>query len=77
MDLLILDKDFHPIGVVDTFESLNLGRSYYDVGSFSIATDMKYYALLRDGRYIFRNDADELGILQGLSYKAGCEIRNR
>ena len=22
MDLLVLDKDFHPIGVVDTFESL-------------------------------------------------------
>lgn len=69
MDLLILDKDFHPIGVVDTFESLTWDRSYYDVGSFSIATDMKYYTLLRDGRYIFRNDADELGILQGLSYK--------
>lgn len=69
MDLLVLDKDFRPMGVVDTFESVTWDRSYYDVGSFSIATDMKYYALLRDGRYIFRNDADELGILQGLSYK--------
>lgn len=69
MDLLVLDADFKPLGVVDTFVSLTWDRSYYKVGSFSLATDMHYYDLLRAGQYLYRNDAAELGLLQGFSYR--------
>ena len=69
MDLLVLDADFKPLGVVDTFVSLTWDRSYYKVGSFSLATDMHYYDLLRAGQYLYRNDAQELGLLQGFSYR--------
>ncbi len=71
MDLMILDASFAPLGIVDTFESLQWTRSYYEVGSFELHTDLGWYDLLRQGKYVYRNDATELGVIEGFSYEQG------
>lgn len=71
MDLMILDASFAPLGVVDAFISLQWTRRYYEVGSFELHTDMAWYDLLRQGRYVYRNDAVEVGVIEGLSYEQG------
>ncbi len=68
MDLMILDASFAPLGVVDAFFSLQWTRRYYEVGSFELHTDMAWYALLRQGRYVYRSDAAEVGVIEGLAY---------
>ena len=57
---MILDASFAPLGVVDAFISLQWTRRYYEVGSFELHTDMAWYDLLRQGRYVYRNDAVEV-----------------
>ena len=71
MDLLVLDSDFAPLGVIDMFESLQWTRSYYEAGSFELHTDMTWFELLKQGRYLYRSDAEELGVLEAFGYEQG------
>lgn len=72
MDLLVLDAGFAPLGVIDVFESLQWTRSYYEVGSFELHTDMAWFGLLKKGRYLYRSDAKELGVLESFGYEQGA-----
>lgn len=68
MELIVLNKDFIELGRIDDFESLIWNRRYTKTGSFELHTDVQFLPLLQEGTYIYRNDAIEYGVIQGLNY---------
>lgn len=68
MELIILDTDFKELGRIDDFQSLIWKRKYSDTGSYELHTDVQFLPLLQEGAYIYRNDAVEFGLIQGLNY---------
>lgn len=68
MDLIILDKNFETIGSIPLFRTLLWIRRYEKPGCFELYTPQNYFDLLNSGRYLYRNDADELGVLDEVNY---------
>lgn len=69
MQLLVLDKKFSPLGAVGDFISLMWNRKYYEPGDFELHTIKTYWGLIESGVYIWKNDADELGVIEKVSYQ--------
>lgn len=69
MRIIILGKNFDTLGVVGIFNSLIWDRRYYESGIFELHTPIEYFELLNLGKYIYRNDRTELGIIREVSYK--------
>lgn len=68
MRIMILDENFEVIGNVGIFNSLIWTRRYYDVGLFELHFPADYFALVQQGKYLFRNDRTELGVIRERNY---------
>ena len=68
MRLIVLDKNFDTLGVIPLFTTLIWSRRYQKLGAFELYTTKDYFALLSAGRYLYRNDAEELGVIDEVNY---------
>lgn len=68
MRLIVLDKNFDTIGAIPLFRTLIWVRRYEKLGCFELHTAKDYFDLLNQGRYLYRNDADELGVIDEVNY---------
>lgn len=68
MRLTVLDKNFDTIGVIPLFRTLIWTRRYEKPGEFGLYASKDYFELLNQGRYLYRNDADELGVIDWVNY---------
>ena len=64
LELIVLDRDFSVLGVIDGFETLIWRRKYTACGDFELHCSDAYFQSLRDGAYLYRSDRPELGLLQ-------------
>lgn len=67
MELIILDSNFSELGSIDTFNSLQWVRQYYDFGHFQINCGTEHFNLLDKGSYLLR-PGYELGVIEELDY---------
>ena len=77
MELLLLDKDFNELVTIDIFSSLQWTRKYYDVGSFSLECEVKYFSVIDEAKYIYRTDRKQLGVIQSVTLDRTQENDNR
>ena len=68
MRLTVLDDNFEPIGEVPLFRTLLWARRYEKLGCYELYASKDYFELFNTGRYLYRNDADELGIIDDVNY---------
>lgn len=68
MRLIVLDEDFQTIGSIPLFKTLLWARRYEKLGCFELYASKDYFPLLNQGRYLYRNDADELGVIEEVNY---------
>lgn len=73
VELLVLDGDFQLIDIIDDFSSLTWRRSYYNTGGFDLYLNGQYFDLIRRGKYIYRKDAIETGIISSIDYTHNIE----
>lgn len=68
MNLIILDQNFDTLGVVSVFNTLIWDRRYYAAGLFELHTPAEFFALMNTGRYLYRNDREELGVIREVNF---------
>lgn len=68
MQLIVLDADFETLGSIPLFRTLIWTRRYEKLGCFELYTSKNYFELLNSGRYLYRNDAEELGVIDEVNY---------
>ena len=68
MNLIILDKNFDTLGVVSVFNTLIWDRRYYASGLFELHTPAEFFELMNTGRYLYRNDREELGVIREVNF---------
>lgn len=68
MRLIVLDEDFETLGAIPLFRTLIWIRRYQKLGAFELYTTKEYFPLLSKGRYLYRNDAEELGVIDEVNY---------
>ena len=66
MDIMVLDKNFNILGVLDNYDSIVWNRKYYETGSFTIQTAKFDFT---GAKYIWSKDLDETGIVQTIDRK--------
>lgn len=69
MRIMILDENFETLGVVGVFNSLIWTRRYYEAGAFELHFPASYFNLIQQGKYLFRNDRKELGVIRNPEYE--------
>lgn len=68
MRLIVLDKNFETLGSIPLFRTLIWVRRYEKLGYFELYTSREYFDLMNSGEYLYRNDADELGVIDEVNY---------
>ena len=68
MRLLVLDKNFEILGDASLFRSLIWTRRYGSPGMYELHMPGEAFPLLNQGKYLYRNDADELGLMEEPHY---------
>lgn len=68
MRLIVLDDNFDILGGIPLFRTLIWVRRYEALGCFELYAAKEYFDLLNSGRYLYRNDADELGVIDEVNY---------
>lgn len=68
MQLIILDKDFQTLGPVSLYQTLLWTRRYYEPGAFGLYSPPEFFALLKAGKYLYRSDRTELGLIEDVVY---------
>ena len=68
MKLIVLDNGFDTIGSIPLFRTLIWVRRYEALGCFELYVSKDYFDLLDAGRYLYRNDAEELGVIDEVNY---------
>ena len=68
MRISVLNASFELLGEFSIYRSLIWNRRYYEPGVFEIHTAVEYFPLLNSGRYIFRHDRQELGVIREVNY---------
>lgn len=68
MRLIVLNEDFETMGSVSLFRTLIWVRRYETLGCFELYASKDYFELLNTGRYLYRNDAQELGVIDEINY---------
>jgi len=68
MRLIVLDKNFETIGSIPLFRTLLWTRRYEKLGCFELYTSKDLFPLLNQGKYLYRNDAEELGVISEVNY---------
>ena len=77
VELRILNTDFEQIAVMRDFSSLQWTPKYYDVGTFSMQTGLKYASLLPDALYVYRVGTDTLGLIDAPNITTTYNIKGR
>lgn len=75
MDLYILDSEFSPIAIIDSYASLIWTKRYYSPGDFElyISANKKLLEYLKMGYYIKREDDDCVMIIETFQIKTDVE----
>lgn len=68
MRLLVLDKNFDILGSIPLYRSLVWIRRYERPGCFELHLPGDSFKLLEAGRFLYRNDAEELGVIDEVGY---------
>ena len=68
MNLIILDQNFDTLGVVSVFNTLIWDRRYYASGLFELHTPAEFFELMNIGRYLYRNDRKDLGVIREVNF---------
>lgn len=68
MRVMILDENFNVLGSIGVFKSLIWTRRYYECGMFEMHFSAEYFPLIQNGKYLFRNDRKELGVIRERNY---------
>lgn len=68
MRLIVLDDEFETIGSIPLFRTLLWARRYEKLGCFELYCSKDFFPLLNQGKYLYRNDADELGVISEVNY---------
>lgn len=71
MQFIVLDKEFQTLGVIQIFNTLLWYRRYYSPGIFELHIPAEYFNLINIGRYLYRNDRTELGVIREVSFMRG------
>lgn len=71
MQFIILNKDFQTMGPIGLFSTVLWYRRYYSPGIFELHVPAKYFDLINDGRYLYRNDRTELGVIREVNFMRG------
>ena len=68
MQLIVLDDNFDTLGSIPLFRTMIWVRRYEKLGCFELYTSKDFFALLNSGKYLYRNDAEELGVIDEVNY---------
>ncbi len=68
MQLIVLDKNFDTLGSIPLFRTLIWVRRYEKLGCFELYASKDFFDLLNSGKYLYRNDAEELGVIDEVNY---------
>lgn len=68
MQIIVLDENYDALGTVSVFNTLIWDRRYYEPGVFELHAPVTYFSMFRDGKYVYRNDRTELGVIEDFSY---------
>jgi len=68
MNIIILDEDMQTIGSVPLFKTLIWTRRYYEYGMYELHTSALFFPILNRGAFLYRNDRDELGLIEDVEY---------
>lgn len=68
MNLIILDENFDTLGIVSVFNTLIWDRRYYAAGLFELYTPAEYFELMNTGRYLYRSDRTDLGVIREVNF---------
>ena len=71
MQFIIFDGDFQTMGSIGVFNTLLWYRRYYSPGIFELHVPAKYFDLVNRGRYLYRNDRTELGVIREVNFMRG------
>lgn len=67
--LYVLNEDFEILGTIPTFQTLIWNRKYYETGIYELHVSPSFFTLLNSGKYLYRNDSEELGIINNPHYE--------
>lgn len=67
--ILVLTEDFEILGAVPTYQTLIWHRKYFETGIYELHVSPEFFSLLNQGRYIYKNDSKELGIINNPHYE--------
>lgn len=68
MNIMILDENMQTIGSISLFKTLIWTRRYYEYGLYELHTAASFFSLLNRGAFLWRNDRDELGLIEDVQY---------
>lgn len=68
MRILVLDENFKTLGSISLFSSLIWVPRYTKTGCFELHTVTSYFTMLKSGRYIYRTDRENLGVIEDVQY---------
>jgi len=68
VQFIIFDKDFQAIGPIQVFNTLLWYRRYYSPGVFELHMPAGYFDLVNSGKYLYRNDRTELGVIREINF---------
>ena len=61
------------MGSVKVFNTLLWYRRYYSPGIFELHLQADYFDLINNGRYLYRNDRKELGVIREVNFEMGVK----
>lgn len=64
VELMVMNKDFEILSVIDDFSSLVWAPVFFGVGEFQLECGIDYLDSIVNGSYIFRNDDEETGVIE-------------
>lgn len=75
MNIVVLNRQFETIYILDTYESLIWVDRYYEAGDFEIYTPMNYILLdyLKEGYYLQIEDSDRTMIIEKIQVTADID----
>ncbi len=77
MQFFIFDPKFQILGSIKVFNTLLWYRRYYSPGIFEFHVPAKYFDLLNTGKYLYRNDRTELGVIREVNFTRGNKGEQR
>lgn len=76
MDILIQNKDFVPVKILDTYKSAIWTERFRQAGDFEIVTSLDALDYLQKGYYLTRSDSDRVMVVEGFQIETSAEDGN-